>query len=274
MRQQLLGAAGLLLLLVACGQTSGQVDERKHILVAGSSTVYPFTRAVAEQFQSRNSQIPAPVVQSTGTGAGFSLFCAGIGGTHPDVVNASRRMKASEMRECRAHGINNVTELQIGVDGLAFVQSPAAPPIRLTRREIYEAIAATPYGEINTKRRWSEINPALPDIPILIYGPPVTSGTRNSLRELIMEPGCETNARMHRMKAAEPQRHTQLCTTIRADGVYVGFGRGRPEDGGPAGRQSGRDRHLWLGLSRAGKRPPARDSDRWRHADGRNDRLA
>ena len=219
-----MAAAGLLFMLGACGQTSSRVDERNHILVAGSSTVYPFTRAVAEQFQSQNSQVPAPVVQSTGTGPGFSLFCAGMGGNHPDVVNASRRMKASEMRQCRANGIANVTELQIGIDGIVFVQSPAAPPIRLTRREIYEAIAATPYGEINTKRRWNEINPALPDIPILVYGPPATSGTRDSLRELIMEPGCESSAHMRRLKEDEPQRFTQLCTTIRADGVYVDSG--------------------------------------------------
>jgi len=85
--------------------------------------------------------------------AGFELFCAGTGGNHPDVVGASRRMRAGEMQECRAHGVANVTELQIGSDGLAFVQSPSGPAIRLSRRDIYEALAATPYGRPNSKRR-------------------------------------------------------------------------------------------------------------------------
>jgi phosphate transport system substrate-binding protein len=224
MRMQLLAAAGLLFLLSACGQTTGQVEARNHILIAGSSTVYPFTQAVAERFHGGNSQFPTPVVQSTGTGAGFQLFCAGIGGNHPDVVGASRRITAAEMQACRIHGIDNLTELQIGVDGLAFVQSPAAPDMRLSRREIYEALSATPYGELNGAQSWRDINPSLPDIPILIYGPPSTSGTRDSLREMIMAPGCETNAEMQRLKERDEQLYTATCTSIRADGVYVESG--------------------------------------------------
>lgn len=224
MRTLFLAAAGFLLLLGACGQTTAQVEERTHILVAGSSTVFPFTQAVAAQFHGRNGQLAAPVVQSTGTGPGFELFCAGMGGTHPDVVGASRRMRAAEMQDCRANGVTNVTEMQIGSDGLAFVQSPTAPTIRLSRRDIYEALAATPYGQPNTKRRWREINPAFPDIPILVYGPPAEDGTRDSLVELIMIPACESDPAMRRLKAQDERRFNHICGTIRTDGAYVPSG--------------------------------------------------
>ena len=224
MRKQLATAAGLLFLLAACGPTTARVEERSHILVAGSSTVFPFTQAVAEQFHGRNAQLPTPVVQSTGTGPGFELFCAGTGGNHPDVVGASRRMRAAEMQECRSNGIANVTELQIGIDGIAFVQSPSAPPIRLSRRQIYEALAANPYGRPNTIRRWKEINSAFPDIPILFYGPPAEDGTRDALAELILIPGCESDPAMRRMRDEDERRFREICTTVRSDGVYVASG--------------------------------------------------
>lgn len=222
MRKTLLAAA--LLLLGACGQTTAQVEERNHILVAGSSTVFPFTQAVATRFHGSNAQLPQPVVQSTGTGQGFELFCAGVGGTHPDVVGASRRIKPEELQACRSHGINNVTELQIGIDGLAFVQSPSAPAVRLTRREIYEALAANPYGRPNTKRRWNEINPSFPDIPILFYGPPAEDGTRDSLVELILIPACESDPAMRQMRDQDQRRFREICSTIRSDGAYVASG--------------------------------------------------
>jgi len=210
-------------LLAACNQST-QLAERSHILVSGSSTVYPFTRAVAERFHAANGQFPAPIVESTGTGAGFRLFCAGVGGRNPDVVNASRRIRPDEMEQCRAHGIVNVTELQIGMDGVALVQSPVAPPIRLSRREVYEALAATPYGQPNTKRRWREINPSLPDIPILVYGPPEGDGTRDSFVEMIMIPGCESNAEMRRLRSEDERRFHQVCGTLRRDGPYTASG--------------------------------------------------
>ena len=224
MRKQLIAAAGLLCLLSACGQTQAGLEDRNHILIAGSSTVYPFTLAVAQRFHRRNPQTPQPVVQSTGTGPGFTLFCAGTGGNHPDIVNASRPMRAAEMADCRAHGVNNVSQIQIGIDGLAFVQSPAAPPIRLTRRQVYEALAATPYGEPNTHQSWRDIDPSLPDIPILVYGPPRGDGTRDALVELIMIPGCESNAEMARLKTRNAPLFNQTCSAIRADGPYVESG--------------------------------------------------
>jgi phosphate transport system substrate-binding protein len=210
-------------LLAACNQAA-QVQERTHILAAGSSTVYPFTSAVAERFHAANGQFAAPVIQATGTGPGFSAFCAGVGGTHPDVVNASRRIRPAEMAECRAHGVANITELQIGMDGIVLVQSPAAPPIRLTRRQLYEALAANPYGQPNTKRKWREIDSSLPDIPILVYGPPAGDGTRDSFVEMVMIPGCESNAEMRRLRETDDARFNQVCTTLRSDGAYAASG--------------------------------------------------
>lgn len=223
MTTRLPALCGLLCLLSACSQNA-RVEERHHILVAGSSTVFPFTQAVAAQFHSRYSTLAEPVVQSTGTGPGFRQFCAGVGGASPDIVGASRRIHPAELAACSAHGVTNVTELQIGVDGLAFVQSPAAPPVRLTRRQIYEALAATPYGQPNGRHRWKEIDPSLPDIPILVYGPPVGDGTRDSLVEMIMEPGCEQNAEMRRLKTEDEHRFHQICGAIRTDGAYAAGG--------------------------------------------------
>lgn len=211
------------IMLAACNQAA-QVQERTHILAAGSSTVYPFTSAVAERFHAANGQFPAPVIQATGTGPGFSAFCAGVGGTHPDVVNASRRIRPAEMAECRAHGVANITELMIGMDGIVLVQSPAAPPIRLSRRQLYEALAANPYGEPNTRRKWRELDSSLPDIPILVYGPPAGDGTRDSFVEMVMIPGCESNAAMRRLRESDEARFNQVCTTIRGDGAYAASG--------------------------------------------------
>ncbi|MDQ8754987.1 substrate-binding domain-containing protein [Sphingosinicella sp. LHD-64] len=221
MRKQLLPALGFLFALAACGQSSASVEEqRDHILAAGSSTVYPFTRAVAEEFQRKNAGMAAPVIQSTGTGAGFEAFCGGLGARFPDLVDASRRIHPDELAQCRTNGVVNITELQIGMDGVALAQSPAAPPIRLTRIELYEALAANPYGEPNQKTRWNQVNPNLPDIPILVYGPPATSGTRESLAELLLIGGCQADARMRALKAQDEAGFHRLCTEIRGDGLY------------------------------------------------------
>ena len=226
MKKPFLSASALLAILIvaACGSSEPEAPPRTNILVAGSSTVFPFTKAVAERFHAANGQIPAPDVQSTGTGPGFEAFCAGNGGTSPDMVGASRRIHRAELQRCRSNGITNVTELQIGVDGVAVVNSPAGPPVALSRRQIYEALAAAPYGQPNTRTRWNQVDPSLPDLPILVYGPPEGDGTRDSLVEMIMIPGCETNAEMRRLKDTDANRHNQICTTIRSDGVYAASG--------------------------------------------------
>ena len=137
-------AAGTLA-LAACSGGSNDAGIRE-IKIVGSSTVYPFTRAVAENF-ARNSEFDSPIVESTGTGGGMELFCSGVGTGHPDIANASRRMKESEFETCQENGVDQIIELQVGIDGLAVVASPEGPEFSLTTAQIYEALAAEPWGE-------------------------------------------------------------------------------------------------------------------------------
>ena len=219
-------AAGAALALAGCGDQagSGESATRSQIRVVGSSTVYPFTTAVAERFAQANPSFTAPIVESTGTGAGMKLFCAGVGAQHPDVTNASRRMKRSEYDDCRKNGVNQVIEVAVGIDGLAFVEANNAQPMQLTLADIYEAIAATPYGKPNTARTWKDVNPALPAVTIQVYGPPPTSGTRDALAEMILEKGCDLDPQMKALKESDEDRHKEICTKVREDGVYVETG--------------------------------------------------
>lgn len=210
------------LALAACGGGGGGGDSGiRAIKIVGSSTVYPFTRAVAERF-SQNTQFDAPVVESTGTGGGMELFCAGVGPEHPDIANASRRIKDSEFETCQANGVDQIIELQVGIDGLAVVTSPEGPEYALTTAQIYEALAAEPWGEEQTNERWSDIDPALPDQPIRVYGPPTTSGTRDAFIELIMETGCETNAEIAAMEDEDGK--DEICTSVRNDQAFIEAG--------------------------------------------------
>lgn len=210
------------LTLAGCG--GGNDSGASAITVVGSSTVYPFTRAVAENFARNNPQFGSPVVESTGTGGGMELFCAGVGDEHPDVANASRRMKDSEFATCQENGVDQVIELQVGIDGLAVVESPDGPGMELTRAQIYEALAAEPYGEEQTAENWSDIDPSLPAIPIRVYGPPTTSGTRDAFIELIMEAGCEANPAMAALEEEDEDRKDRVCTTIREDQAFIEAG--------------------------------------------------
>ncbi|HEX8258211.1 MAG TPA: substrate-binding domain-containing protein [Allosphingosinicella sp.] len=206
------------------GAGGGDAGARQQIRIVGSSTVYPFATAVAERFAQSNPSFKAPIVESTGTGAGMKLFCAGVGAQHPDITNASRRIKTSELEDCRKNGVNQVVEVPIGIDGLAFISAKNAQAIPLTVEDVYEAIAATPYGKPNTAKTWKDVNPALPATPIQVYGPPPTSGTRDALAELILTKGCETNAEMKALKASDEDRHKEVCTKVREDGLYVETG--------------------------------------------------
>jgi phosphate transport system substrate-binding protein len=193
------------------------------IRVVGSSTVYPYTTAVAEQFKLRFGQFPAPIVESTGTGGGIKLFCEGKGANAPDMVNASRRMKASEYELCRANGVE-VIEIQVGLDGLALARARNGPDFGLTEKEVYAALAAEPFGGAQTARTWRDVNPALPADRIEVLGPPPTSGTRDSLNELILENGCDADPAMLALKTSDPDRHKQICTGVREDGMFVEAG--------------------------------------------------
>ena len=203
---------------------------RDYISVVGSSTVFPFTSTVAEQF-GRGSRFKTPKVESTGTGGGMKLFCAGVGVQHPDVANASRRMKASELADCRKNGVNDVIEIKIGFDGIVVANAKAAPVYKLTRKDIYLALAkqvpdpAAPSKLVpNPYRTWKAVNPTLPAVRIEVLGPPPTSGTRDSFLEQVMEPGCSTFAWIKSLKDVDERRFKQVCTTIREDGVFVEAG--------------------------------------------------
>jgi phosphate transport system substrate-binding protein len=201
--------------------TSAAVEARTQIRVVGSSTVYPFTTAVAEQFRQRYPQFGAPIVESTGTGGGLKLFCAGIGAAHPDVANASRRIKKSEVDQCKSNGVTNIVEIQVGLDGLAFAQGKSAAPLKLTTIDVYKALAATPYGKPNKARTWKDVNPALPAQKIELIGPPPTSGTRDSFNELVMLAGCNKNPAMAALEKSDKAKHTTVCTKIREDGAFI-----------------------------------------------------
>jgi phosphate transport system substrate-binding protein len=140
------------------------------------------------------------------------------------MTNASRRIKASEYQDCAKNGAKQVVEVPVGIDGLVFIEAKGAPGMQLNVRDIYAALAATPFGKPNTAKTWKDVNPSLPATPIQVYGPPPTSGTRDSLAELILEKGCETDPAMKALKESDKDKHKALCTKVREDGVYVEAG--------------------------------------------------
>jgi len=168
---------------------------RDYISIVGSSTVYPFSTTVAEQF-GKTTKFKTPKVESTGSGGGMKLFCSGVGVEHPDITNASRRMKASEQALCTENGVNEVIEIKVGYDGIVLGQSKATTPKSLTRKDIFLALAKQipgPDGKLidNPNQTWKDVNPALPANKIEVLGPPPTSGTRDAFSELAMEAGAK-----------------------------------------------------------------------------------
>ena len=206
------------LALAACGSAT------QGATAVGSSTVLPFAQVAAEQFSQRYPDLPTPTIESNGTGAGIEQFCKGVGAGTPDIADASRSMKRSEYDRCVANGVTAITEVQIGIDGIALGESAEGPAFQLTSAQIYRALAAEPFGRPQTARRWSDINPALPNEPITVYGPPSTSGTRDAFIELIMVPGCESDPAMKALKKADKDRHKAVCERLREDGAYVDAG--------------------------------------------------
>ena len=215
----------LVALVAACGGNgAGGNSASGQIKIVGSSTVYPFTTAIAEEFQRANPGMSA-IVESTGTGAGVKLFCAGVGDKFPDMVNASRAMKASEYKDCAKNGAKQVIEVPIGIDGLTFIEGKDGPGLNLTTADIYKALAANPFGKgPNTAKTWKDVNPSLPAIKIRVLGPPPTSGTRDSLADLILAKGCESDPAMKELKKTDEKKQKDVCTKIREDGAYVEAG--------------------------------------------------
>lgn len=197
---------------------------RDQIRIVGSSTVFPFTTAVAENFRRVYPQFRPPIVESTGTGGGLKLFCEGVGARTPDIANASRRIKASEVETCRRNGVKDIIEIQVGIDGLVLAQAKSARPIALTQADVYAALAATPFGRRQTARYWSDVNPALPRLRIEVIGPPPTSGTRDAFNELYMKAGCDTDPAMKALAKSDSSAHARICEKVREDGPYIEAG--------------------------------------------------
>ncbi len=208
--------------LSACG--GEQAGTRDQIRAVGSSTVYPFAKAVAESLAKSDPSIKSPIIESTGTGAGMKLFCAGVGAQHPDIENASRRMKKSEFEDCQKNGVKEIVEIQVGLDGVAFAEAKGGAGLALTPEIVYKALAKTPYGKPNTAKTWKDVDSSLPDLPILVYGPPSTSGTRDALKELILVKGCDANPEMKALKDSDKDKHDSICGDVRDDGAYVDAG--------------------------------------------------
>lgn len=222
--KKMLIALPLVALVAACGGKGSSGGESARLKIVGSSTVYPFTTAVAEEFQRAHPGVSV-IVESTGTGAGIKLFCAGVGGQSPDMVDASRPMKASEYADCSAAGAKQIIEVPIGIDGLTLIQAKDQQPLNLTTEQIYKGLAANPFGKgPNTAQTWKDVDPSLPATKIRVLGPPPTSGTRDSLAELILEKGCDSDPAMKDLKKADDKKHKETCTKIREDGAYVEAG--------------------------------------------------
>jgi phosphate transport system substrate-binding protein len=202
--------------------------ERQHIHMVGSSTVYPFAATIAETF-GRDSEFKTPVVEATGTGGGFKLFCSGIGYNYPDFSNASRAIQKSEIEKCAENNIKNIIEIKIGYDGIVLANSISGRSYSLTKEQIFLALAAkVPARKSlelvdNPYKKWSDIDKSLPNINIAIYGPPTTSGTRDAFVELIMEDTCQKFAAF---KAAYPDKKilAKKCHIIRSDGHFIEAG--------------------------------------------------
>ena len=218
----LTSALSALTLLAGCG--GAQNASREQIRAVGSSTVYPFAKTVADSFTTANAAFKSPIIESTGTGAGMKLFCAGVGVQFPDLANASRRMKKSEYDDCAKNGVKDVVEIQVGLDGIAFTEAKGGLGLALTPADVYKALAANPFGKPNTAKTWQDVNPAYPAEPILVYGPPSTSGTRDALKELILMKGCDTDPAMKALKDSDKDKHDKICGEVRSDGAYVDAG--------------------------------------------------
>jgi phosphate transport system substrate-binding protein len=203
---------------------------RDSISIVGSSTVYPFTTTVAEQF-GRGGKFKTPKVESTGTGGGLKLFCNGVGPQFPDIANASRRIKPAELTTCAANGVKDVVEIKVGYDGIVLAQSKAGTPLNLTRKDVYLALAknvpdpANPTSLVpNPYKTWKDVNKSLPAVKIEVLGPPPTSGTRDSFAELYMEAGCKTFAWLDGLRTQDEPSFKRKCDSIREDGGYIEAG--------------------------------------------------
>ena len=197
---------------------------RDTISIVGSSTVYPFATVVAERFGTK-TDFSTPKLESTGSGGGMKLFCQGIGTQHPDITNASRRMKASEYELCQKNGVTDITEFRIGSDGIVIASSNKAENLNLSLEQLFLALGAKVPVDgkwvANPNKNWSDVDSSLPNKPIRVMGPPPTSGTRDSFNELALGAGCEE---LPEAKELDKKQRKALCESVREDGAFIEAG--------------------------------------------------
>ncbi len=220
--------AAALTTITLAGAFTGEAQAREQIRIVGSSTVFPFSTAVAETF-GKTTNFKTPVVESTGSGGGLKLFCSGTGDKHPDITNASRRIKKSEVAKCAKNGIKDIVEVKVGYDGIVLANSKDAARVKFTQRDLFLALAKNvPNGEgktiANPYKTWKDVNPSLPDMAIEVMGPPPTSGTRDAFDELAMEKGCKSFPWIKALKKKDKPAFKALCQTLREDGAYIEAG--------------------------------------------------
>lgn len=215
-------------LALAAGVAPLSAQARDQIRIVGSSTVYPFTTVVAEEF-GRAMKFKTPIVESTGTGGGLKLFCAGVGVDTPDIANASRRIKQSEMDTCAQNGVKEITEIKLGYDGIVIANSKTSAHQVLSLRHVFLALAKqvpAPSGQLvpNPHKTWKHVDASLPNVAIEVLGPPPTSGTRDAFNELAMEGGCKTFPDLKALKDKNEEEFKKICHAVREDGAYVEAG--------------------------------------------------
>jgi phosphate transport system substrate-binding protein len=213
----------------SAAQPTSASGARDYINVVGSSTVYPFSTVVAEQF-GKATKFKAPKVESTGTGGGLKLFCDGVGVKFPDIANASRRIKPSEVAQCKQNGVSEIIELKIGYDGIVLANSRRAKPLVIGLHHLWLALAKEVPGDKpnelkpNAYATWAQVDPKLPDIKIEVLGPPPTSGTRDAFVELAMESGCSHVDWIKALEASNEKKFKSVCHTVREDGAFIEAG--------------------------------------------------
>ena len=214
-------------LIAGSALVPGAANARDQIRIVGSSTVYPFATTVAEEF-GRSGRFKTPIVESTGSGGGLKLFCAGVGVNTPDITNASRRIKQSEIDRCRKNGVAGIVEVRIGYDGIVIANAKKAKQMSLSLRQIWLALAKEipVNGQMvaNPNKTWHDVDPSLPNHRIEVLGPPPTSGTRDAFAELAMEGGCKTFPDIKALKKTDKKKYKRICHSIREDGAYIEAG--------------------------------------------------
>jgi len=222
MQKKTILLAGLMLSLAS------SANARDQIRIVGSSTVFPFSSAVAETF-GKSTSFKTPIVESTGSGGGLKLFCSGIGVKHPDITNASRRIKSSEVKRCAKNGVKDIVEMKVGYDGIVIANSKKSPQMKLTRKQVWLALAKdvpSSDGKMvpNPYKTWADVDSSLPNTRIEVLGPPPTSGTRDAFVELAMEGGCKKFPAIKAMKKTNKKKYKAICHSIREDGAYIEAG--------------------------------------------------